>query len=106
MIKQTEINKLARKIIDNYKPERVYLFGSFAWGKPTKDSDVDLLIIKNTKKKFIQRQLEVRKIINGDLPVDILVKTPKEVEKRLDLGDFFYKDIVFKGKSLYEKTDK
>ena len=96
------VNRIARK----YRPEKIYLFGSFAWGKPTKDSDVDLLIVKKTKKRFFQRNLAVRKIIDGALPVDILVRTPEELKDRLNLGDFFYRDIIEKGKSLYEKSKK
>lgn len=49
---QEEIKKITTKIVKKYKPEKIILFGSFTWGKPTKDSDVDLLIIKNIKKKF------------------------------------------------------
>ena len=88
-------------IVTNYKPEKVYLFGSFAWGEPTEDSDVDILIIKRTEKDRIKRQLEVRRLIKGKLPVDILVYTPKEVEERLEMRDFFIEDIVSKGKLLY-----
>jgi predicted nucleotidyltransferase len=80
-ITEEKIKKLCQKIVKKIKPEKIILFGSFAWGKPTKDSDVDLLIIKRTKKKWLQRHLEVRNVINGELPVDILVRTPEEVKK-------------------------
>ncbi len=106
MKSQKEIKKIVRRIARNYKPEKIYLFGSFAWGKPNRDSDIDLLIIKKTKQDFFQRNFAVRKIIDGVLPVDILVRTPEEVKKRLILGDFFYRDIVRKGKPLYEKSKK
>jgi len=99
----SQIKKIAQKIAQKYKPEKIILFGSFAWGKPKKDSDVDFLIIKNTRKNFLKRQMEVRRIIKGEIPVDILVHTPKEIERRLKLGDFFYKKIIKKGRCLYEK---
>ena len=103
LISKKEIKKIAQKIAERYDPEKIILFGSFAWGKPNQDSDVDLLIIKNTKQNFFERNAAVRKIIDGVLPVDILVKTPEEVKNRLFLGDFFYKNIIKKGKNLYGK---
>ena len=102
MIKETEIHNVAQKVIQNYKPERIYLFGSFAWGKPTADSDVDLFIVKETQERKFDRQLKVRRIINGSLPVDILVYNNKELQERLALGDFFVKTILEKGKLLYD----
>ena len=102
MIKETEIHNVAQKVIQNYKPERIYLFGSFAWGKPTADSDVDLFIVKETQERKFDRQLKVRRIINGSLPVDILVYNNKELQERIALGDFFVKTILKKGKLLYD----
>ena len=102
-ITQQKIKKICQVIAEKFKPEKIILFGSFAWGRPTFDSDVDLLIIKKTKKDFIQTQMKVRRIINGELPVDILVKTPAELEKRLRLRDFFFEDVIKKGKVIYEK---
>lgn len=100
---QKNIKKISNKLARKYKPEKIFLFGSWAWGKPTKDSDIDLLIIKKTREEFLKRQLRVRKIINGEFPVDLIVKTPEEMQKRIELGDFFYEDIVKKGKLIYEK---
>lgn len=101
---QREIREITRRIVEKYKPEKIILFGSFAWGRPTKDSDVDLLIVKKTPQKFLERQMEVGLIIDGQLPMDTLIRTPSEVKRRLDLGDFFYGDIINKGKTLYEKN--
>lgn len=103
-IKQKDIQAVVKKIAENYKPEKIYLFGSFAWGKPTYDSDVDLFIVKNTKARWLQRHSEVRSLINGVLPVDVLIYTPEETKRRLDLGDFFVQNIINKGKILYEET--
>ena len=100
-ITQQKIKKICQVIAEKFKPEKIILFGSFAWGRPTFDSDVDLLIIKKTKKDFIQTQMKVRRIINGELPVDILVKTPAELEKRLRLRDFFFEDVIKKGEVVY-----
>ena len=106
MKNQKENKKIVGRIVRKYKPEKIYLFGSFAWGKPTKDSDVDLLIVKKTRKKWIARQIEIGRIIDGEIATDTLVRTPLEIKRRLDLGDFFYRNILRKGKMLYEKSKK
>lgn len=103
-----ELEKLkiiTQKIVQNYSPEKIILFGSYAWGKSTADSDFDLLIVKNDKKDFLTEQQKIRRIINGEIAADILVHTAKEIERRLDLGDFFFKNIIDKGKYLYEKSE-
>jgi len=104
MIYQKEIKKVVDKIVKNYKPEKIILFGSFATGKSIKDSDVDLLIVKNTKEPRTKRHLEVdRMLLDRDIPLDILVYTPREIEKRISLGDFFVRNIIQQGKILYEE---
>ena len=102
MIRQKEIQDVVKRIAENYKPEKIYLFGSFAWGKPNKDSDVDFFIVKETKIRKFNRQLRVRDIVNGDLPVDILVYNNKEIKERVSLGDFFVKKILNQGKLVYD----
>jgi len=102
MVKQKEIQNVVKRIAEKYKPEKIYLFGSFAWGKPTKDSDVDFFIVKNTKIRKFNRQLQVRNIVNGDLPVDILVYNNREIKERVALGDFFVKKILNQGKLVYD----
>jgi predicted nucleotidyltransferase len=100
------IAKMLQKIKTAYEPEKVILFGSYAYGKPTKDSDVDLLIIKNTKKSQIDRRVQVRKLVkeeNRILPFSPLVYTPKELKHRLEIGDDFVQEVLQKGKVLYEK---
>jgi len=104
MKKQKEIKKIINRIIKKYKPEKIILFGSFAWGKPDKDSDLDLFIIKNTKEKKLERIYKVYKLLwDKKIPLDVLVYTPKEIKKRLALGDFFIEDIIKNGKLLYER---
>lgn len=106
MKNQKEIKTVIKRIVRDYQPEKIYLFGFFAWGKPTQDSDVDLLIVKRTEEDFLQRHFRVRRIIDGEIAADILIQTPRELKRRLNLGDFFYRDIVKKGKCLYEKRKK
>ena len=100
----TKINQTV-KSLKKYKPEKIILFGSYAWGKPKKDSDIDILIIKKTKKNHYKRIPEAKKYLHGiDHAFDILVMNPEEVKKRLSLGDFFIEEIIKKGKILYESA--
>jgi len=100
---QREIEKITKQIVENYKPEKIILFGSYAWGKPHKWSDIDLFIVKNSRKRRIDRERELLGYLFGyDFPaMDILVYTPTEIKRRLDMEDPFIKDILSKGKLLY-----
>lgn len=96
---------MVEKLVVEYTPQKVVLFGSYSYGHPGPDSDVDLLIIKETSKRFIDRWAEVQHILTGmhrSIPVETLVLTPQEVENRLSIGDQFIKEIMEKGKVLYD----
>ncbi len=75
---QKEIKKITDQIVKKYKPEKIILFGSYAWGNPTEDSDVDLFIVRNTRKRFGSRLFDVAKVIDSKMGTDALVYTPKE----------------------------
>jgi predicted nucleotidyltransferase len=95
-----------QKIVRELKPEKIVLFGSYAYGTPNPHSDVDLLVIMNTKSSLKDRSWAVsRLLLPRPFPVDILVKTPKEVKKALDAGDFFLKEILERGKVLYDRNN-
>ena len=82
------------------------LFGSYAYGAPTPDSDVDLLVILDTDASATERYLAVsRSLYPRPFPVDIIVKTPGEIERALRVGDFFIKEILSQGRVLYERTN-
>jgi predicted nucleotidyltransferase len=96
------IQKIAREL----NPEKIILFGSYAYGMPNRHSDVDLLVIMKTKSSAKDRSWAVsRLLLPRPFPVDILVKTPKEVEKALEAGDFFLKEILTRGKVLYDRNN-
>ena len=99
------IPELVEKIKKDYKPQKIILFGSYAYGKPTRDSDIDLLIIKDTKERPIDRRVRVRRIVDIRKPISFspLVVTPKELKFRLNAGDQFFKEIVDKGRELYAR---
>lgn len=100
---QKEIKRITERIKKNYKPEKIILFGSCAYGRVSPSSDIDMLIVKKSPKKRIDRIQEVLFLIDNNLPFEPLVYTPTELKERLDLGDFFIEEIIKKGKILYEK---
>jgi len=100
---QKEIKKVVNQIVKNYKPEKIILFGSFVYGKPKASSDIDLLILKKTKQRKVERIKKVLMETESHFPLEPLVYTPEELKKRLRLGDFFFENIIKKGKIMYEK---
>lgn len=101
------IARIGERIVEEYEPQKVILFGSHAYGEPSKDSDIDLFIVKETDAGRIERFVEVKRLIYDPeqrIPVSPLVYTPGEVEERLAMGDDFVADILRRGKVLYEKA--
>ena len=99
-----ELDKIVKQVVAAYQPDKIILFGSYAYGKPSADSDLDLLIIKKTAERFIDRWTNVRKIVSDPkrlIPFEPLVLTPREVEERLAIGDQFIEEIIRKGEVLY-----
>ena len=93
-----------QKIVDELNPEKIVLFGSYAYGRPNPHSDVDLLVIMKTSASRKERSWKVsRLLLPRPFPVDLLVKTPKEIERALKSGDFFLREILTRGKVLYER---
>ena len=75
------------------------------YGSPKKNSDVDLLIIIDSKKRPVDLAIQIRSEIPAPFPVDLLVRTPEQIEERLSMDDFFIKEIVTRGKVVYEKDN-
>ena len=101
---RAQIDKIVRQVVDAYQPDKVILFGSYAYGEPDADSDLDLLIIKRTSERFIDRWISVRQIVSdpdSSVPFEPIVLTPEELEERLAIGDQFIERIVTKGEVLY-----
>lgn len=101
---KTELNKIVRQVVDAYQPEKIILFGSYAYGEPDADSDLDLLIIKETSERFIDRWINIRRIVSDPerfIPFEPIVLTPDEIEERLAIGDQFIEEIITKGEVLY-----
>jgi predicted nucleotidyltransferase len=98
------IREYARAIADRFHPDRIILFGSFAYGKPNTDSDVDLLVIMPARNQRSQAY-KICLALSAPFPLDLLVRTPETMKWRLEEGDSFLREIVAKGKILYEKAD-
>lgn len=98
------LSEITRRIVEAFHPVKVILFGSYAYGTPHKDSDVDLLVIMEYDKPRNEQYVAVYEAAHIDfLPMDLLVRTPAEIEARLAIGDFFIKEILEKGKVLYQR---
>jgi predicted nucleotidyltransferase len=93
------IRRYARQIAERFQPDRIILFGSHAYGTPHKDSDVDLLVIMPAHNQLAQA-LKIRLALPAPFPMDLLVRTPKELQWRLEEGESFSTEIVTKGKLL------
>jgi len=100
------ILELSKQIAREFEPDRIILFGSYAYGNPTPDSDVDMLIILPFKGKPAEKAVEIRLSIRPTFPVDIIARTPEKIKERIDLGDDFIREILMKGKVLYENNNK
>ncbi|HSB78235.1 MAG TPA: nucleotidyltransferase domain-containing protein [Candidatus Methylomirabilis sp.] len=104
MNSERAIERIVKQIAEGYQPLKVILFGSYAWGEPTDDSDIDLLIVKETSERFIDRWVAVRELIADPerrIPVEPFVVTPEELNRRIARGDQFFRDIVARGRLLY-----
>jgi predicted nucleotidyltransferase len=100
MLDATQVSSIIHEMVErlrgSYAPEKIILFGSHAYGTPQSDSDIDLLVIKETTERFIDRCVRVRRILSDPqrtVGLEILVLTPRELSRRLDIGDQFLAEI-------------
>jgi predicted nucleotidyltransferase len=101
---QEKLQEVVNRIVKEYQPEKIILFGSFAWGEPDPDSDIDLLIVKETKNTREAARKISRLIFPRPFPMDILVYAPDEVERKIkEERNLFIEDIVNNGRILYER---
>ena len=104
MVTQSQIAQLIKEIAEGYKPEKIYLFGSYSNGKPNFDSDIDLFIVKDTDERWIDRRIAARKSIKNYIaPMDIIVYTFKEVDAAMNQVVNIGKIALNTGKLLYER---
>jgi predicted nucleotidyltransferase len=96
-----DIQALVERIVEEFHPQRIILFGSYAQGRPTPDSDVDLLVVLPFQGKGWQMASEIRRRARPTFAMDLLVRTPDQVRQRLRIGDVLLREIAQHGKVLY-----
>ena len=97
-----EIKHLSEQIVREFQPRKIILFGSHAYGKPAWDSDVDLLVVMPFKGRPNRQAVKIRSRIDTAVALDLLVRTPQQISQRLAMGDTFMRDILERGKVVYE----
>jgi predicted nucleotidyltransferase len=102
MVKRENIRAFVKRVADEFHPKRVILFGSYAYGRPTPDSDVDLLVVMPHDGPAAVQAAEIRKRVRAGFPMDLVVRSPEEIDRRLAMDDFFIREVIERGKPLYE----
>ena len=102
MVEMKEIKDLTSQIAREFNPDRIILFGSYAYGQPGNNSDVDILVVLPFKGKPVRKAIEIRNKVNAGVPLDLIVRTPEQVADRLAQNDWFMREIVERGRTLYE----
>ena len=105
-IPQKAIDQVVEQIVEKFKPQKIILFGSYARGNPRHESDVDMLIIMNTRLRDVQQAIQICQQIEYRFGLDLIVHTPKYLAERLKMGDWFLRDVVKEGKVLYESGSR
>jgi predicted nucleotidyltransferase len=98
-----EIEQLAGRIARQFDPERIILFGSHADGRADAESDIDLLVVMDHPGRPVEQTLAIRRFLDYRKPLDVLVRTPAELRRRLDLGDRFLQQVIEEGIVMYER---
>jgi predicted nucleotidyltransferase len=103
-IPRRAINAVVKQIAEKFDPERIILFGSYAYGKPHPYSDVDLLVVLKTNERPLAKQLEISRALSPHpFGMDILAYASREIKTRIAMGDYFLREIMTKGKVVYER---
>jgi predicted nucleotidyltransferase len=105
-VTEEALREIVHRLVTGLHPHKIVLFGSYVYGTPTADSDVDLLVIVDTQARPVDRYMYVSRLLRPrPFPLDLLVKTPKEVAQALDRDDAFMREIMAQGRVLYERSD-
>ena len=99
------IRKFAREVVDRFEPDRIILFGSYAYGTPHDDSDVDVLVVMPARNQ-LRRAAQIELDCDPPFPLDIIVRTPSEMQWRLRERESFLTEIVARGIVLHEKNHR
>ena len=99
------IRRYARKVAERFQPDKIILFGSYAYGTPHEDSDVDLLVVMPAA-NHVSQAVRIRLALPAPFPMDLLVRTPDDLRRELEQEDWFVREIIENGKVLYEAQDR
>lgn len=102
MVAMKDIRAFARRIAAEFHPRRIILFGSYAYGTPTEDSDVDLMVVTGRATDSLEKSIKIRQRVNSPFPLDMLVRSEAELRRRYQMEDWFIREIVDKGIVVYE----
>jgi predicted nucleotidyltransferase len=105
LIRRSVIRRAAREIAERFQPDKVILFGSYAYGEPNQDSDVDVLVVM-PRRNEIDQSIRICLALDPPFSLDVIVYTPRNLRWRLAEGDWFLREVVGQGKVLYEKIDE
>jgi predicted nucleotidyltransferase len=97
-----DIREIVQQIVERFRPQKVILFGSYAQGKPTQDSDVDLLVVMETNEQALHAAARISAAIEHPFPLDILVFRPSELKASLERRGVFATEVMAKGIVLHE----
>ena len=104
-VSRDEIQRFVDQVVRRFSPRAVILFGSHAYGRPTADSDVDLMVIMPHQGSGAKAATQIRLSCPRSFPMDLIVRTPAEVRRRLRMGDQFLREVTSNGIILHESHD-
>ena len=99
------IRAVVQQIAEKFQPERIILFGSYAYGDPRPESDVDLLVIMETPLRNREQAAQIARAIEYHFGLDLLVRSPQQLAERLALGDFFLQEVIERGQVFYARAN-
>lgn len=105
LVSRDQIQAFVDHVVRRFHPGKVILFGSYAYGRPTESSDVDLMVILPHRGPSARKATQIRLACPRAFPMDLLVRTPTEVRRRIRMGDQFLREVTSKGIVLHESRD-
>lgn len=105
LIPMTAVQRMVRQIAERFQPDKIILFGSYAYGTPNEHSDIDILVVMPAKNE-INQAVRIRRGVEHPFPLDLIVRTPETLSWRLQEGDWFLREIVDRGRTLYAKSHR
>lgn len=104
LVQPNAIEAITEQIATEFQPERILLFGSYAYGEPDPDSDVDLLVIMDTPLREVDQAVVIGQRLRHSFGLDLFVRTPSNLKHRIAMGDWFLREVVGRGRVIYERN--